>query len=703
MKKILSSLLICWVLFSSVSSAFAENSYSEYLSKVQSTIENMTPTEITSFQQKIATTIKETDNEEIKDFLKSVLLLTAQDTTESTQDTTREMQADIIQPQEVPVKQTYDELTTSEQRAVAYEISKLQANLKEEAQSMLSQIISSWNSLSRYTEQWSVTAEMNMKIDNFGSLQGGINISEYIAETQVFDSSISADISGFYNINSDYIWEIDLSGKTNIDLIQKWSSTYLLMNNTQFNSSDESIEIELTPMLILGYFSQENIESHLDLFFSENLMEAYGKTENGYLLRPTKYFCDSGKKLTNVFDPFNGKECSEKQYQNMLEDFMDSGVDITLQTGNETVLRISNMASIDAYEIVDIHFIWKNASFHEMTMTVKDSFDDTEYVSAHYIVNDMLKIHVPKQAYDPEFLLDMDLGRNGSIKKIDLQASYEDEMIFIWNYDNGLLSTSLEIDTPEMQASCSFDWNAYMSFLEIDGGCDISSYLIGTDSETLRIDSSLTYNWVDRKNNFDWNFEAISDENNYFNFDITSVAKRTSSWVYEIRAPKSTINYTDFLKEVSSGNSYYYDDYEYETDYEYEYNSYDEYDEGCYIYDSGNTTCYEYYDDKTITCKFDVETGEESCETYEYGYSIEETTFDDFDRVCYNYDSWDSTWWSRGCYGGIINSVKHINKNPFEFWKVFLFFKFSIFYTLNTFSISCITRIVSLKVRIIFP
>jgi hypothetical protein len=53
-------------------------------------------------------------------------------------------------------------------------------------------------------------------------------------------------------------------------------------------------------------------------------MQAYGKNENGYLLEPTKHFCDMGKRITSVFDPFNGKDCSENQYQDMLEDFRDS-------------------------------------------------------------------------------------------------------------------------------------------------------------------------------------------------------------------------------------------------------------------------------------------------------------------------------------------------------------------------------------------
>ena len=638
MKKILSSLLIFGVLISSSVSVFAQSNYSEYLPRIQSAIENMSPAEISVFQQKIATTIRENDSEEIKDFLRSILLLTAQDETEWEMESIDEQESIIEESKEILEAQSYTELSNLQQRAVSYEITKLQNNLEDETLAILSQMITSWNSLTNYAEKWNMIAEMNMNIEDLGSAKAGVNISEYIAQNQGLDSSFSADISGYFNANSKYVDEVEFSGETELEFIQKWQNAYLLMDNTSFSSSDEDIEIEFTPMIenitqlardntyiafddgnsfnlqdILTYFTQDNIESEINMLFSENLMEAYTMNENGYLLRPTKHFCDTGKRLTNVFDPFNGKHCSEKQYQNMLKDFMSSGTQITLMTDNETTL---NIADVNAYETVDINLIWKNASFNEMTMSLKDNYDDTEYMSAHYIANDMLKIHVPEQPYDPEFMLDIDFSRIGSIDSIDLRSSYEDEVVFIGKYDNGSLTTSLEIDTPDMQASCSFAWSAYANYLKISGGCDIASYLIDTDSKSLRIDSSLLYNWAGSKNDFNWSFKAISDENNYLNFDITSKAERLTSNTYEIIAPTSTVSYLDFLKEISPENSYYYGDYGYDI----QETSFDDFDRVCYNYDSGDRTCYDYYDDKDITCEYLIETDEETCETYEYDY-----------------------------------------------------------------------------------
>jgi hypothetical protein len=64
--------------------------------------------------------------------------------------------------------------------------------------------------------------------------------------------------------------------------------------------------------------------------FSTPLLEVESKTELGYTLIPTKHFCDMGKKISGIFDPFAGETCSESQYQDMLEEFIESDIKIIL-------------------------------------------------------------------------------------------------------------------------------------------------------------------------------------------------------------------------------------------------------------------------------------------------------------------------------------------------------------------------------------
>jgi len=519
----------------------------------------------------------------------------------------------------------------------------MQNDFKSETQSLLSQMISSWNTMTRYSESGNFTANMDMSVKDFMSLKGEMNISDYLAQSQSFDSSISANIDGFYSAKSIYWDEIDFSGETDLEFIQKGNDTYLLMKNTEFSTSDEYVEISLTPMVekltelakdntyisfsdkssinpyeILSYFESDNLENEINDMFSKPLMQAYGIDGDTYLLRPTKHFCDMGKQISNIFDPFNGKECSDKQYQNMLEDFANSWVIVSLKTGNDLVLSISNINDSDAYETVDINLIWKNGSFYEITMSVIDDYDDIEYVNMQYVSGKSLELVVPEQAYDPGMSLKINMNRNGSIKDALMQVSYQDEFSLNWEYKNGSITMNLETDTSEAQISCNFSGDAYSQYLNIDGGCDISSPLLETDSQNITLTSTLKYDARNAQNNVNWDLDIYSDKENYLTFNMDSNAKRTQTGVYEIQAPEKTIDYFEFLGEVDDSYDSSYYDYDYDVDYEYEYNEYDEYDEACYNYDNGDSTCYQYYNDKDITCNYITETNTETCETYEY-------------------------------------------------------------------------------------
>lgn len=152
MKKILSILMILGVMLSSITPVLAQSTYSDSLPRVQKAIEKMSPSEIINFQQKIADLIVENENQEIKNFLKTILLLTADYKTESVQDI-EPIVKEVEFEENITETPSYSQLSESAQRAAEYEISKLQANLKDETTSLLSQIISSWNSLTNYTEK----------------------------------------------------------------------------------------------------------------------------------------------------------------------------------------------------------------------------------------------------------------------------------------------------------------------------------------------------------------------------------------------------------------------------------------------------------------------------------------------------------------------------------------------------------------------
>jgi hypothetical protein len=178
-------------------------------------------------------------------------------------------------------------------------------------------------------------------------------------------------------------------------------------------------------------------------------------------------------------------------------------------------------------------------------------------------------------------------------------------------------------------------------FMNISGGCDIHSPDIEYEIpgvQDITILSVLTYDGRNDANNIDFSLNVQVNPDNYLDFSLINTGTRRSIPAQEILAPEKTQDFNEFLDEVYT-DIYSDYDYGYYDDYEYTSSEHDEYSEDCYIYDSGDSTCYKYYDDKTETCEYIAESDKTNCDTYDYGYKIIETQHDEYSQTCYSYDS----------------------------------------------------------------
>jgi len=91
-------------------------------------------------------------------------------------------------------------------------------------------------------------------------------------------------------------------------------------------------------MEIIKNFSPKNILVEGNQIVSKPLFRAYKKQGERYYLIPTKYACDTAKQLARKFDPFNGKDCTQGQYEDMIEDIADSKVEIYIELGKNTTI-----------------------------------------------------------------------------------------------------------------------------------------------------------------------------------------------------------------------------------------------------------------------------------------------------------------------------------------------------------------------------
>ncbi len=557
-------------------------------------------------------------------------------------------------------------LTESEKRKLAREIKNIEWDMKKELSEFLDATISSWNTLSRYEENGDLKAKLQYAVENLIKFDAELNISEYTNQVQVFDQSFDAQIDGSYTTE---FWgqKIDLSWESSINLISKWGAIYLRLKNTQLSSTNEEVELELTPLLeklnelwenntylsftdidsaeIIWYlesFNGSSLEKEIDEIFSQALFEAYAKNEDGYLLRPTKHFCDMWKKITRVFDPFGGKLCSEKQYEDMLEDFYKSQTQMVLSLWLETKLSITNAQSIDAYEKIKIDFIWKNASLKNMSMTIYDAADPSiSYLDVNYTPQKSLTI-VSDVPWDLELDMTMIFNRDESVKSMDMSMKLEETVTVTALYDNDALEASLVSIDDDLEVTCSIAWDLDSSYTDLTAKCILSGKDVEREltngQDSVQIDSELYFNGRSQKNDLSFMLDAQLDEENYIIIDITNTGTRKTSSQKNISAPTNTVDYLEFLWSIETTNTINYD-----AGYEYTYEEYDTHTESCTIYDNGDKNCSKYYNDRSETCNYTAETDTETCSTYEYGYSIENYEFDDHTTTCYSYDDGTST------------------------------------------------------------
>lgn len=558
------------------------------------------------------------------------------------------------------------ELQSREDREmVQQEVMLLQTKLKNEVSSLLNSAIAWWKDAPHYEEKWNFKMFLNMAIDDFMQFKGELDISNYIAETQVFDHLFSWDIDADYNIDvpGESGWQVDFSLRTNAELIAKDDSVYMKLNNTRSESvsSSEYFELDMAPFIeklkelsndntyleipwdyIFSYLGDltydgttTDIKAQIENIFATPLLQVKNKTERGYTLIPSKHFCDIIKKISGIFDPFGGKECSENQYQDMLEDFEESGLEIIMALGNTNTISISLLEDDESMQLA---LSWNDEGVTTMAWSFLSSsnYSGESHMNFHFVPKESLSLTAGDRSFNTDLSLLID--HNGNIYSGDYFLDIEDTFTMEWVYRNKNILLTVHGQNDETKITCEFKWPMKSDHLDITGWCDMYSPKI---TEEISINTTLSYDGRNNLNNVDFLIDIELDENNYFDFGLKNTGTRKSVDPREILTPTKTKHIEDFFDELESDLLGHDDDYEYSS------NEYDAYSEECYVHESWNSTCYKYYDDKMETCEYLAETDTTDCSDYVYAddyiYEIKEYILDDHTTTCHLYNNGDTT------------------------------------------------------------
>lgn len=375
-------------------------------------------------------------------------------------------------------------ISDSERKKVETEIVKIQKNLFEKWVTNLKAITDEFDKLTNYEEKWNFSVNVDVNHSDIWTYNWELKLSDYIIKNSNFDSQINWKISTVIDALPQWQEQIKLELSWLIDYIQKDGNMYLLLENLNIkkkNIDDIKEFVETLEKIaeekkyikfedkntqewykIMKSFSPSNLISDWRDIVWEPMFKAYKKLWNRYYIMPTKYACDSMKELANKFDPFNWKECSESQYNSILEDFAE-GWNIYMEIWDfETKLWF------DWYKIVkkekdleklNMEIIFNNNNIKDLSIQVipNQVRYPNNWIVLKYKRNTSLKWYVYFSERDSEIVdlsLDSKLDNNNRFTYINYEweiVDGSDKLVSFLKLENNKINWSVELNENNTQ------------------------------------------------------------------------------------------------------------------------------------------------------------------------------------------------------------------------------------------------------------
>jgi len=370
LKKILAFALILWMFWQTTINSFAEISISDKVIAAQLPIVS----EIKNWQKiidKIDDFISKIDDKKVSILENKITIISQKLSEKKSRTLLSKKERDIILvlnyldikiKERKSAKLIFDEvkdvvekelmfsssnLSESDNEKVNSELIKIQNNILNYGVESFEAILWELENISNFEEKGDFNAKINIDHELVWKLKAELNLEDYVSKNSWFDSQFKTKVEAV--IDSTIKWQKDFKLKANalVEYILKDQNYYVLLE--KFNITDEEwieefevfiekakelasknkyihFEDKNTQQIIeqIKYFSPENILSEWKKIASKPLFRAYKKDWNKYYLVPSKYWCDTAKKLAKKFDPFNGDTCTEWQYKDLLEDIAES-------------------------------------------------------------------------------------------------------------------------------------------------------------------------------------------------------------------------------------------------------------------------------------------------------------------------------------------------------------------------------------------
>jgi len=370
-----------------------------------------------------------------------------------------------------------ENLSLEEQKKVETKILSIQKNLSSLIENTINfskeNLEKNIEKLTNYEEKGNSSLKILIDEKSIWKIKAELDLKNYNLKNSTFNQDFKWQINALINASLNWEEDFKLQLSTFLNYIEKDWSAYLLLkglnlvtNQKEFDQFKDKIEklkklaeenkyikiedYETKTMLdMLKKINTQKINNDIEKSLSKPLLKAYKKENNKYYLVPTKFACDTFKKLNNSFDPINWKTCSNSQYNDLLKNFIKIwDLYLELWTKNKLVFEWKPdqiVKNFNSYIIFDDRNIEKIYS--------KLETNNKEWSELNYIKNN--KLDFTLNAQDKlKINLKSSLDYNNTFKKIDF------EILSKW-FNNENLNVKLKLENKKLNWKIEYNYRSF--------------------------------------------------------------------------------------------------------------------------------------------------------------------------------------------------------------------------------------------------
>ena len=411
-------------------------------------------------------------------------------------------------------------ISDSDKKLVEWKIIELQKSVAKLANQVTDKTASKFDEVYNYEEKWNFKMNLDVNHDLIWNFKGELKLNNYTAKNSNIDTQLKWELFALIEALPKWGEAVKVQFQTFLDFISKDWNMYLLIKelkitdqkgidemkesidkikkiaeqNKYIKYSDANTEYAIKT---IKNINPTSIKNDINNLFSWLIFEPYEKSWDKYYIKPTKYACDSFKKLANKFDPINWENCTDSQYKNFIKD-------------------------LNELWKIYISFSWnKNTIWFEWV-----KFDDIEKNNfmLTYTSDNIEKIYwelIPDQKKFPNEFLKLDFV---SKEKLDVQLSAKSEWV------EGKFISKLDSNNKPKYINSSFnDW--------------VNKINLNLNNNELKWD--FKFEW------FNWDVSWTTDVNNLINsLKINYSYNEMLKW-------KFNLNWKDFYFENMFLDTYF--------------------------------------------------------------------------------------------------------------------------------------------------